>query len=134
GYVGPASITFEVTDGTAPDDPGGSTAVLTIPIDVIASSVIPPTFAGASLDVVAGERATELDLRQATSDPDPGDLEGMRFDGLTGSIGGVQASLSGSVLTASADRTTPPGSRGSLQVRITDPHGNEITGTIELRV
>lgn len=134
GYVGPASITFEVTDGAAPDDPGGSTAVLTIAIDVIASSVIPPTFAGASLDVVAGERATEFDLRQATSDPDPGDLEGMRFDGLTGSIGGVQASLSGSVLTAAADRTTPPGSRGSLQVRITDPHGNEITGTIELRV
>ncbi|WP_306233106.1 Ig-like domain-containing protein [Agrococcus beijingensis] len=134
GYTGPASITFEVTDGTSPEDPAGNTAVLTIPIEVIASSVIPPIFAGASLEVVAGERATEFDLRAATTDPDPGDLEAMRYDGLAGSGEGVLASLNGSVFTASAERTTRPGTTTSYQVRITDPHGNEITGTVLLTV
>ena len=134
GYVGPASVTFEATDGTGPEDPEGNTAVLTIPIDVLPSSVLPPTFAGAEIQVVAGEDATELDLRSVSADPDPGDLAALRFDALSGSVTGVQASLDGSVLRASADRTTAPGGTGAFQVRITDPNGNEITGTITVLV
>ncbi|GEK79303.1 Ig-like domain-containing protein [Agrococcus baldri] len=134
GYVGPASVTFEVTDGTGPEDPDGNTAVLTIPVDVTPSSVLPPTFAGASLQVVAGEGSSEFDLRSAAADPDPGDLEALTFEGLSGSVAGVTASLSGSVLTATADRTTPPGTVGSYQVRISDPYDNEITGTIDVQV
>ncbi|MCH1882070.1 Ig-like domain-containing protein [Agrococcus sp. ARC_14] len=134
GYVGPASITFEVTDGTSPEDPDGSTAVLTLPIDVTASSVIAPSFAGASLQVVAGESATRFDLRSATTDPDPGDLEAMRFDELAGAATGVQAGLEGSTFVATAERTTAPGTTGAYQVRITDPYGNAITGTVLIEV
>ncbi|MGA4780594.1 Ig-like domain-containing protein, partial [Cellulosimicrobium sp. AB352] len=34
-YTGPASVSFEVTDGSGPDDPEGRTNVLTIPVQVL---------------------------------------------------------------------------------------------------
>jgi hypothetical protein len=37
-YFGPASITFEVTDGSSADDPNGRRAILTLPIEVRCSS------------------------------------------------------------------------------------------------
>src|SRR5690606_16468317 len=69
-YVGPASVTFEVTDGDGPDDPEGRTAVLTLPIDVRASRNQPPEVRGtALLDVAAGEDAS-LDLARVVVDPE----------------------------------------------------------------
>jgi large repetitive protein len=134
GYVGPASITFEVTDGDGPDDPDGNTAMLTIPIEVIPSSVIAPTFAGAIVRPEAGEGATTFDLRGATSDPDVGDLEAMVYQLRGGSMAGVSHSLQGSVFSVSADVTTPPGSTGSFQIVAIDPHGNEAPGTVVVEV
>ncbi|WAC67305.1 Ig-like domain-containing protein [Agrococcus sp. SL85] len=134
GYVGPASVTFEVTDGTGPEDPDGATAVLTLPIEVVASSVIPPSFAGASLQAVAGEQETRFDLRSATSDPDPGDLEAMRYSGLEGGVRGVEARLEGSSIVLAAERTATPGTSGAYTVRLEDPHGNEVTGTVLVEV
>lgn len=132
GYVGPASITFEVTDGTGPED--GSTAVLTIPIDVTPSSVVEPVFAGAVLRPIAGEPAVEFDLRDATTDPDPGDLEAMEFEFVGGSMSGVETALTGSVFSASAAPDTPPGATGSFQVVAIDPHGNRASGTVVVEV
>ncbi|WP_404312595.1 Ig-like domain-containing protein [Agrococcus terreus] len=134
GYVGPASITFEVTDGTGPEDPDGVTAVLTLPIEVLAPSDVAPTFAGAALQVVAGEGETRFDLRSATTDPDPGDLDAMAYDGLTGAVRGVDARLDGSTLVAVADRTAAPGTTGAYTVRVADPHGNEVSGTVLVEV
>ncbi|MFJ6114347.1 Ig-like domain-containing protein [Agrococcus sediminis] len=134
GYVGPASITFEVTDGDGPDDPDGNTAMLTIPIDVTPSSAIPPSFAGAVVRPEAGERAATFDLLDATTDPDVGDMEAMRFELRGGSMPGVQHSLEGSVFTASADRTTAPGTTGSFQIVAIDPLGNEAPGTVVVEV
>lgn len=133
GYVGPASITFEVTDGDGPDDPDGITAVLTIPIEVIPSSAVPPTFEGAVLRPEAGEDATTFDLRDATIDPDVGDLEAMEYE-LAGSMAGVEVSLDGSVVSARADVTTPPGTTGSFQVVAIDPSGNRAPGTVVVEV
>lgn len=134
GYVGPASITFEVTDGTGPDDPDGNTAVLTIAIEVTPSSVVAPTFAGAILRPEAGEQAATFDLRDATRDPDPGDLEAMVFEQRGGSMAGVSVSLRDGVFSATADLTTPPGSSGSFQIVAIDPHGNEAPGTVVVEV
>ena len=134
GYVGPASITFEVTDGTGPDDPEGSTAMLTVAIEVIPSSVVPPAFAGAIVRPEAGEGAALFDLRDATTDPDVGDLEAMRFELRGGSMSGVTVSLRGSELSATAEVTTPPGTTGSFQVAAIDPHGNEAPGTVVVEV
>lgn len=132
GYVGPASITFEATDGTGPE--GGNTAILTIPIDVTPSSVVEPVFAGAVLRPVAGEGAVQFDLRDATTDPDPGDLEAMVFERAGGSMNGVEVSLSGSVFSATAAVNTPPGASGSFQIVAIDPHGNRAPGTVVVEV
>ncbi|WP_143103002.1 Ig-like domain-containing protein [Agrococcus baldri] len=134
GYVGPGSITFEVTDGDGPDDPDGNTAILTIPIDVTPSSVIAPVFAGAVIRPVAGEDAATFDLRSATTDPDPGDMDAMEFELRGGSMSGVETSLSGSVFSATAGVSTPPGTTGSFQIVAIDPHGNEAPGTVVVEV
>lgn len=132
GYVGPASITFEVTDGTGPED--GNIATLTIPIDVLPSSEVPPVFDGAVVRPEAGEDATSFDLRTATRDPDPGDLDEMQFEMRGGSMNGVDVSLSGSVFSAEAAPNTPPGTTGSFQIVAIDPAGNEAPGTVVVEV
>ncbi|MGM1028818.1 MAG: Ig-like domain-containing protein [Actinomycetota bacterium] len=133
GYVGPASITFEVTDGTGPDN--GSTATLTIPIEVVPSSAVPPTFAGAVVRPEAGEGAATFDLRDAASDPDPGDLENLRFELRGGSMAGVVTSLSDDgVFSATAPPDAAPGTTGSFQIAVIDPFGNEAQGTVIVEV
>ncbi|GEK79781.1 Ig-like domain-containing protein [Agrococcus baldri] len=132
GYVGPASITFEVTDGSGPED--GTTAMLTIPIDVTPSSVVAPVFAGAVLRPVAGEGATQFDLRDATTDPDPGDLESMSYELTGGSMSGVDVTLADSIVTATAEVNTPPGATGSFQIVAVDRHGNRAPGTVVVEV
>lgn len=133
GYVGPASITFEVTDGTGPDN--GNMATLTIPIDVVPSSAVPPTFAGAVLRPEQGEGEATFDLHDATSDPDPGDLDDMRFELRGGSMPGVATSLSDQgVFSATAAVDTAPGTSGSFQIAAIDPFGNEAQGTVIVEV
>lgn len=133
GYVGPASITFEVTDGTGPDN--GNIATLTIPIDVVPSSAVPPTFAGAVLRPEQGEGPATFDLHDATSDPDPGDLEEMRFELRGGSMTGVATSLSDDgVFSATAAVDTAAGTSGSFQIAAIDPFGNEAQGTVIVEV
>ncbi|WP_306232984.1 Ig-like domain-containing protein [Agrococcus beijingensis] len=134
GYVGPASITFEVTDGTGPDDPNGNVAMLTIPIEVLPSSAVAPTFAGAILRPEAGEGEAVFDLRDATRDPDPGDLEEMDYELVGGSMAGVTHSLQGSIFTATADVTTPPGASGAFQIVAIDKFGNRAPGTVLVEV
>ncbi|MGC5077336.1 Ig-like domain-containing protein [Agrococcus sp. DT81.2] len=132
GYTGPASITFEVTDGTGPDN--GNTATLTIPIDVLPSSVIAPTFAGAVVRAEAGEREASFDLRDATVDPDPGDMDAMRFEDRGGSMAGVETRLADGVFVATAAANAAPGASGAFQIAVIDPHGNETPGTVIVEV
>ncbi|MFA4840295.1 MAG: Ig-like domain-containing protein [Agrococcus sp.] len=132
GYTGPASITFEVTDGTGPDN--GNVATLTIPIDVLPSSVIAPTFAGAVVRAEAGEGETSFDLRGATVDPDPGDMDAMRFDDRGGSMAEVETRIADGVFIATAAATAAPGTSGAFQIAVIDPHGNETPGTVIVEV
>lgn len=61
GYVGPAAVTFEVTDGTTASDPKGSTAIVTIPVQVGPETPVLrcPTSA---LSVVEGGQDLSLDI------------------------------------------------------------------------
>ncbi|BDZ44184.1 Ig-like domain-containing protein [Naasia aerilata] len=47
GYFGPASISFQVTDGTSATDPNGRIATLVLPITVTPRDNQPPVFEGA---------------------------------------------------------------------------------------
>ena len=110
GYVGKAAITFEVTDGEGPDDPDAMTARLSIPIEVIPSSQVPPSFAGLAIQVEPAEDAVEVDLKASTRDPDPGDVEEMDYALVGGEGQGVNAEVTGQSFIASAEPDAPAGS------------------------
>ncbi|GAB3618096.1 Ig-like domain-containing protein [Okibacterium endophyticum] len=110
-YRGPATITFEVSDGT----PHG-VALLTLPVTVGDADMedVPPTFTPPEITIEAGEEPATLDLRASTAHPNPAVLEQVRYANLSGQGSGVEASLSGSTLTASAPFGTQPGTVATL--------------------
>ena len=68
-YSGPASITFTAVDGKRDKNDKVkiiNSAVLTLPITVIGRDVPAPTFSSPTIDVVAGESATTIDLTALT--------------------------------------------------------------------
>lgn len=134
GYHGPDALTFEVTDGTGPDDPAGRKATLTIPITVLPPDNQQPSFLGSEMQVAPGEDATGLDLRALTTDPDPGDVERMRYTIVSGPGDGMSARVDGGTLLVDAATTTPKGTTGSVTLRIEDGETAPIEGTVHVRV
>lgn len=119
-YAGPASLTFEVTDGSGPDDPEGRLSVLTLPITVIPKANRPPTWTGAQLQVAPGEAPVVLDLRTAVTDPDPADADKLRFSSPQGLPPGLSATLDGSRLQVKAGPEVPKGTVVTLALTVTD--------------
>ncbi|MET0448168.1 MAG: Ig-like domain-containing protein, partial [Aeromicrobium sp.] len=134
GYFGPDAISFEVTDGTGPDDAKGIKAVLSLPVTVLPPDNQQPTFTNGQMNVAPGEDATSLDLRALTTDPDPGDLENMRFELIGGAPAGFSASMDGGSLDVSAGADTKKGSSATLRVRISDGETDPIEGTVSVLV
>jgi hypothetical protein len=121
GYVGPAAITFEVTDGTSLTDPKGLTAVITVPVQVG-----PPTpvlrCPANPLQVVAGGNPIAVDVMSVCHVWSPtADASGLRFSGSWKvQPGGLSLSGSGSgTLAVSAAGSAAPGSVGALSVTAT---------------
>lgn len=134
GYFGEDGISFEVTDGTGPDDPDGRKATLTIPITVLPPDNQPPTFTRGEINVAPGEEATTLDLAALTSDPDPGDA-GAHTYALEGRAGdGVSASIDGSTLSVEAASNAKKGTAQTLTIRVSDGETEAIEGTVVVRV
>ncbi|GAA1117105.1 Ig-like domain-containing protein [Citricoccus alkalitolerans] len=135
-FTGAASVTFEVTDGSGPDDSEGLKAVLTQPVQVLPrpDENNPPLFQSNTMQVAAGGDPTSLDLAEAASDPDPDDAENLTFALGESSIEGVDVDLEGSVLTASAGADTPKGTRGTVQVTVTDGKSEPVPAQVTLTV
>ncbi|GAA4760510.1 Ig-like domain-containing protein [Citricoccus nitrophenolicus] len=135
-FSGAASVTFEVTDGSGPDDAEGLKAVLTQPIRVLPrpDENKPPVFQSNTMEVAAGGDPARLDLAQAATDPDPDDAENLTFAVGESSIDGVDVNLEGSVLTASAGADTPKGTRGTVQVTVTDGKSDPVPAQVTLTV
>lgn len=136
GFTGAASVSFEVTDGSGPDDPKGLKATLTVGINVKPKrdENRPPVFRSNTLETAQGEEAATLDLRQAASDPDPEDADKLRFALTGGSLDGVKVTLAGSVLTAQANADTRSGSRGVFDVTVTDGRSAPVQSTVTVTV
>lgn len=128
-YFGSDALTFEVTDGTGPDDPEGIKATLSIPITVLPPENQPPTFAGGAMQVAPGEKASTLDLRALSADPDKGDLEKLSYS-VSGPSGGLSASVSGSILSVSADESVAKGTKTTLNVTVTDGTTEPVQGSV----
>ncbi|MDO8122485.1 fibronectin type III domain-containing protein [Isoptericola sp. b490] len=117
-YAGPASITVPVSDGPA-DDPTARTAVLTLPITVLAFEDHPPTFTPSVLDVPQGE-STRVDLTAFTSAPIGAQSPQSTYAYLLTSSPprGVTMTLDGSVLTLSVATSVARGTVGGVGLSI----------------
>ena len=133
-YHGSDALTFEVTDGTGPDDPEGRKATLTIPITVLPPENQPPTFVGASVSVAPGEDAATLGLTELVTDPDPGDMDNLRFTLRSNAPQGVDARIDGGVLAVTAAANVAKGTAFSLDVAVTDGQTEPVEATITVSV
>ncbi|TXK09384.1 Ig-like domain-containing protein [Microbacterium hatanonis] len=134
GYFGQDAITFEVTDGTGPDDPEGRKATLTLPVTVLPPDNQQPTFVNGQMDVAPGEEPTGLDLRALTTDPDEGDLDGMQYSIVGGAPSGFSASIDGQTLRVGTDSGTPKGTTVDVRLRVDDGETEPVEGTVTVRV
>lgn len=134
-YVGPGSLTFEVTDGTGPDDPEGLKSTLSIRTKVLPdpNKNNPPELLGANVDVPKGDSAS-TDLGKLTSDPDAEDVEKMKYELVGGAPAGFNASIDGRTLKVSAADSSGSGTTSAVQVKAKDPRGLEATATYQLKV
>ncbi|VXB42191.1 Fibronectin type III domain protein [Microbacterium sp. 8M] len=134
GYFGDDALTFEVTDGTGPDDPKGRKSTLSLPITVLPPDNQPPAFTNAQVSVAPGEEAQKVDLAALTKDPDPGDAKKISYK-ITGQPdNGIKASLDGSTLRVEADSSTPKGTGSTVQLSITDGKTDPVSGTVAVTV
>lgn len=122
-YAGPASMTFEVTDGADGTDEQGRTAVLTVPITVLEAPVTdtekvnePPVTNPVNLTVAAGEDSRSADLSRSSSDPDGDELTISDLQMSTSP--GVTVTLDGDRLSAEAAPDAEVGAvlRGTVTV------------------
>ncbi|MFT4300082.1 MAG: Ig-like domain-containing protein [Aeromicrobium sp.] len=125
-YVGPASITFEVTDGESLNDPDGLTSLLTIPIDVTPVDNVPPTFRNLTMTVADDGKAAELPLQPAAKDANKDKLS---FE-VAASDGPLSAEItSGSTLSVTANDEAKPGDTGTVDITVSDGTA-EVSGQV----
>ncbi|MFB2554193.1 Ig-like domain-containing protein [Herbiconiux liangxiaofengii] len=132
-YDGPDALSFEVTDGTGPDDPNGRKATLVIPITVVSDYNTPPTFKGATVNVAAGEDEVALDLRASAEDPDDGELEKLSFSIVGQPAQGVTASLDGSTIKVKANADAPR-TPSTLDIEVSDGTNAPVRGQVTINV
>lgn len=129
-YYGPASISFEVADGTGPD---ARRATLVLPITVRPATNQPPVFDGAVIEFEPGQQKT-IDLTRLTTYPYPGAGNLLAYRVLGEAPAGVTYSLDGTTLTVSADPSARRGSTGSLSIGVADKQSEGRSGRIDLSV
>ncbi|HEV7204985.1 MAG TPA: Ig-like domain-containing protein [Jatrophihabitans sp.] len=121
GYIGPAAISFQVTNGTSLSDPKGQLALITVQVQVGPDTPVvrcPST----AITLVEGGPDTTLDIAGLCHvwTADPADLDALRFTGTwTDHPGGVDVSGNGThQLTLRARGAARPGDSGSLRVTV----------------
>jgi hypothetical protein len=133
GYWGPASLSFEVTDGQSASDPNGRKAVIVLAITVTPRDNQPPVFTGAQVSLQPGDDRV-LELRDLTRYPYPDDLDQLAFAINSQPASGFTATLNGTSLTVAANADAPVGSASELSVRARDAKNDGKVGVVELTV
>jgi large repetitive protein len=132
-YYGPASISFEVTDGVSATDPDGRTATIVLPIDVTPRQNQPPTFDGAVIDFEP-DQTKIIDLLKLTTYPYPNDQRELTYTVLEPKPVGFTWSQNGTQLTIRANESAAKGSVSSFTIGVRDGINQGRAGRIELRV
>lgn len=131
GYVGPASMTVEVTDAADLNDPERKVSVLTIPIEVLPDGNTPPTISSTEIEVEAGvDDPQVIKLPSLADDRDAADLPDLAFE-LLGQPEGFTAELvNRTELHVTAAIDTQKGTRGEFQVSVSDGVSEPVVGTM----
>jgi hypothetical protein len=129
-YFGPASISFEVSDGAGAS---ARTATLVLPITVTPRDDQPPVFSGATLEFEPGQQKV-LDLGRLTSSPSGVPSGSFRYQLLEPKPAGFTAVLLGSTLTVTADVGAKKGAQGTLSLSVGDGVSAGTTGRIDMTV
>ena len=132
-YFGPASISFQVTDGTSATDPGGRKAILTLPIKVLPKTNQPPVFTGGSINFEPGT-VVDVDLVKLTNYPYQSDLGQLVYSLVGTAPSDFTTSLSGQQLTITANLNATAGTTQQLGVAVKDNSSKGTPGTIQLAV
>jgi hypothetical protein len=132
-YFGPASISFQVTDGTSPTDPNGRKAILTLPIKVLPKTNQPPVFSGGQINFQPGE-SVDVDLVKLTNYPYQSDLGQLVYSLVGTSPSNFTTSLTGQHLTITANLNAAAGTTAQLGVGVKDDSSTGTPGTIQLAV
>jgi hypothetical protein len=134
GYYGPDALSFEVTDGTGPDDPEGKKSTLVIPITVVSTTNVSPTMSGGAVEVEPGGKEVELNLRPLTRDPDEGDLKKLKYSVVGETAQGISATVvDGQTLKVKAAGNAAKGD-SPIQIEVTDGQSKPGTGTVTVTV
>ena len=132
-YFGPASISFEVTDGTSATDPNGRKATLVLPIKVTPRQNQPPAFIGGVIDFEPG-MSKELDLLKLTNYPYPNDLAQLSYSVLSPLPQGFTYTKTGQKLVLRADEGAVKGASTAIVLAVSDNTGAGQQGQIELNI
>ncbi|WP_227468220.1 Ig-like domain-containing protein [Microbacterium sp. YJN-G] len=133
-FFGDDALTFEVTDGTGPDDPEGRKATLTIPILVLPPDNQQPSFTDGQLQIAPGEAASSIDLAALATDPDPDDVGNLRFTIADEPGRSIDARIEGTTLYAETGPNTPKGTTATVGIRISDGSTDPIEGSVSVMV
>ena len=132
-YFGPASISFEVTDGTSADDPNGRRATLVLPIIVTPRANQPPVFNGGVVDFEPGEQKV-FDLLKLTTYPYPADIQELAYTALAPLPKGFSFTLTGQSITVKASPDAIKGTSTAIVLGVRDDLAEGKAGTIALNV
>jgi hypothetical protein len=132
-YFGPASISFQVTDGASATDPQGNVATIVLPIEVTPRENQPPVFTGALIDFEPGQSKT-IDLTKLTGYPYAKDQAELVYTVQNPQPAGVSTSLSGQKLTITVAAGTLKGSAPSISIGVKDAVNAGQAGRIDLNV
>ncbi len=132
-YFGPASISFEVTDGASATDSTGRKATLVLPITVTPRQNQPPVLVGGVIDFEPGS-SKEIDLLKLTNYPYPNDLAELAYSVLGPFPEGFTYTLSGQKLVLHANDSAVKGSVTAIVLGVRDNLVAGQPGQIQLNV
>lgn len=132
-YFGPASISFEVTDGDSATDQDGRRATIVLPITVTSRENQPPVFAGGIVDFEPGQERT-LDLLRLTDYDNVEDLGELRYSAIGTPPAGFSYTITGSELVVRADESVQKGTSSTLTLGVRDATSEGQSGRLQLEV
>ncbi|POH60607.1 Ig-like domain-containing protein [Arthrobacter glacialis] len=131
-FYGPGSITFEVTDGSGPEDPDGLKSTLTIMTEVTPAPAknLAPKLQGTSM-VVAQLESSTANLNLLASDPEKDPLT---FSLAGDNPAGLKVKLDAGILTVDAGKEAALGSTSTLGISVTDGRNPPATAAVTVNV